>query len=188
MVSFNHLQLSHLCRTPWLHSVHLLLNVLKPCASTGLRCRRRTTTVHGLQDEVVIMLWTVGCCWVAVRQVEPVQRRSTQTPCPGLPTSSCTASTALGALPTERGYHYLKTQRNGVTQWSVNNMINDPDSGLGCQGSRHCSVTAWAAVWLMFVHCHSSWLRALCVSLGVLNMLQVHVCSSACVGRDSSVC
>jgi hypothetical protein len=59
-----------------------------------------------------------------VRPVNPVK-----TPLPNAPHFKLYCMYGVGT-PTERGYHYLKTRRNGATEWSINSMVNDPASGL----------------------------------------------------------
>lgn len=51
------------------------------------------------------------------------------TPLPNAPDFKLYCFYGIGT-PTERGYHYLKTRKNGVIEWSINNMVNDPASGL----------------------------------------------------------
>jgi hypothetical protein len=68
-----------------------------------------------------------GVALLAVQQVEPIN--PVHTPLPMAPNFKLYCFYGI-SVPTERGYHYLKTQHNGVTQWSINNMINDPESGL----------------------------------------------------------
>jgi hypothetical protein len=59
-----------------------------------------------------------------VRPINPVK-----TPLPKAPHFKLYCMYGVGT-PTERGYHYLKTRRNGATEWSINSMVNDPASGL----------------------------------------------------------
>eukprot|EP00879_Flechtneria_rotunda_P012648 GHRR01013206.1.p1 GENE.GHRR01013206.1~~GHRR01013206.1.p1 ORF type:complete len:750 (+),score=225.44 GHRR01013206.1:937-3186(+) len=59
-----------------------------------------------------------------VSAVDPVV-----TPLPKAPNFKLYCFYGIGTA-TERGYHYLKTRRNNVIEWSVNNMANDPKSGL----------------------------------------------------------
>eukprot|EP00878_Enallax_costatus_P008458 GHUV01008840.1.p1 GENE.GHUV01008840.1~~GHUV01008840.1.p1 ORF type:complete len:707 (+),score=149.19 GHUV01008840.1:1658-3778(+) len=59
-----------------------------------------------------------------VHPVNPVT-----TPLPKAPNFKLYCFYGIG-VPTERCYHYLKTRPNGATEWSINNMANDPKSGL----------------------------------------------------------
>lgn len=68
-----------------------------------------------------------------VRPVDPVT-----TPLPKAPGFKLYCFYGIG-VPTERGYHYLKTRRNGATEWSINNMVNEPDSGLVSCSDVRCS-------------------------------------------------
>jgi hypothetical protein len=52
--------------------------------------------------------------------------------------------------PTERGYHYLKTRKQGPggtvhTEWSVNPVADDPKSGLVRKRNHDLSCTVWVS-------------------------------------------
>jgi hypothetical protein len=76
------------------------------------------------------LLLFAHCCATLDRiyqQVLPIN--PVKTPLPNAPHFKLYCMYGVGT-PTERGYHYLKTRRNGATEWSINGMVNDPASGL----------------------------------------------------------
>jgi hypothetical protein len=58
----------------------------------------------------------------------------TRVPLPNAPNFKIYCIYGVGT-PTERGYHYLKTDKGNTSEWSINNVLNDPASGLVSGGS-----------------------------------------------------
>jgi hypothetical protein len=98
----------------------------QPVEDTSAKRTSLQAVLHAaLTLALICALFT--CLNFARGQVRPIN--PVKTPLPNAPHFKLYCMYGVGT-PTERGYHYLKTRRNGATEWSINSMVNDPASGL----------------------------------------------------------